>query len=155
MMYHLLMEGAVVISVLAMVGFIACGPDYQCTGSAIQCQDFTPDFCSSVPGCAPGPSCIVYDTGNPSCPTHKTQATCVALKCQWTLEGCIDVCRTLTDSVSCYATHAPVGTSTATPDWGCLWVDCSGAPVKPFCSDYSTSACPADLGCSVERVYAF
>jgi hypothetical protein len=141
------------LCVLAMMSVTACGPSYVCTGTAILCYNFT-DTCSSVPGCTAGPACIVYEN-DPSCATFKTEATCGAPKCQWSSGGCVDVCSTLQDALTCNTTYSPVGTSTATRPWGCSWVQCSGTPVKPFCSDYSNSACPANLGCSVEKVNAF
>ena len=137
--------------VAASVG--SCTSNYQCTGSRILCEDLTADGCSSVPGCTAGPACMVYEN-DVSCATFRAAAACSAPKCRWT-GACVNVCSTLQDALTCNTTYSPIETTPGTRPWGCLWVQCTGTPLKPFCSDYSNTECPANRGCSVEKVSAF
>ena len=141
-------------------GSWACSSN-QCTGPAIQCTDFVQASCSDVPGCSAGPACVMYEaSGQPVCSRMSTQSSCAAPQCSWTGgsadAGCIDVCDTVTDEVTCNSTYSAQTESVGGSHlWGCLWAQCRGTPVKPFCSDYSTAECPTQFGCSVQHVNSF
>lgn len=135
-----------------------CETNYRCTGSAIRCESFQPSFCESVPGCTAGDACIMYasDEATNGCFRNTSQSGCSAPRCEWVSNACQDVCTGIADLQTCNGVHSTEMTTPAVNYvWECAWVHCHGTPVKKVCSDYSTDACPADLGCSVEKANAF
>jgi hypothetical protein len=127
-----------------------CGSNYQCTGPAIQCEDFTMASCSGVPGCIAGDACVFHQLpGSPQCSANSSEANCLGPKCAWMSGICDNICVTISDEVACHSA------SVSDKTWGCSWVHCHGTPVKKVCSDYSIAACPIAFGCSVEKVSGF
>ena len=140
---------SVVLLVLTAAS-LTCTSDHQCTGPAIQCEDFTMASCSAVPGCIVGDACVFHQfPGAPVCSANSTAADCVAPKCAWVAGACADICVTIMDEIACHSA------SLADRTWGCSWVHCHGTAAKKVCSDYSIAECPVALGCSVENVFAF
>ena len=146
------------ILVAAFVGWSGCGSNYRCTGSAIRCESFTPEYCANVSGCVAGDVCGLYSSDGPAqaCAAKAVAATCLAPRCSWSGSACLDICGTVTDMQACYSIHSTEKTNPPVNYvWECLWVHCHGTPAKTVCSDYSNDSCPRELGCSVEKVNAF
>lgn len=147
-----------VLGVVAIAALSGCGSNYRCAGSAIQCESFLPAYCESVAGCTVGDVCQLSAADDPSnsCARQSSRTSCVAPRCEWVSSACQDVCTSIKDSATCLSIHSAEMTNPPVNFlWMCYWVHCHGTPVKKVCSDYPVNACPAELGCSVEKAYAF
>jgi hypothetical protein len=153
------MNGALAwILTAALAGWSGCGSSYRCTGPAIQCESFKPDYCENVSGCVAGDVCGLYSSDGPAqaCAARTDAPSCLAPRCSWSGSTCLDICTTVADVQTCYSIHSAEKTDPPVDYvWECLWVHCHGKPAHAFCSDYSNDSCPRDLGCSVEKVNAF
>jgi hypothetical protein len=137
-----------VFGLLFLLGNLACS-EQRCTGPIIECSNFSASGCVNVPGCSPVPGCAISDKegDKAACSLRTTVDNCSAPKCAWTGSACVDYCSTISDQQVCGITKSPLNSDRITT-WGCLWTPCTGVPKTRFCSDYSTTMCPA--GCSVQ-----
>jgi len=131
-----------------LLGSLACS-EQRCTGAIIECVHYTAAACVNVPGCTPTPGCAIEDGegDKAACPLRATPESCSGPKCAWTGSVCVDLCSTMSDQNMCNITTSPPN-SDGNSTWGCRWGVCTGMPKTRFCSDYSTTMCPA--GCSVQ-----
>jgi hypothetical protein len=125
----------------------------RCSGPAITCPGQAAR-CDSVPGCASVAACQFSFTAVDSvCTKQDTQKSCegtTGSACVWTASGrCTTACSSITDPQAC---HDFSFVDPPYPDktFPCVWSTCSGIPVVQFCDQYSTDACPADLGCTLK-----
>jgi hypothetical protein len=126
----------------------------QCTGPPIRCENFPLAACSRVTGCTPNPTCIVQDLQTAPCSTFSDASHCPSPKCAFANGTCSSICGQITNKGNCNGTRATEVDMYGFPVWTCSWAECVGTPPKMFCDEFPKDMCPADLGCSVQKVCA-